>query len=88
MQSLPIEALDVVRVVALQREGREYEGTESVKRQPRVGDIGAVVHAYPAASGKALFEVEAVDRNGLTVWVAAFEAAELKLEAKHFDAGA
>jgi hypothetical protein len=88
MQALPIEELDMVRVVAIHRESREHEGTESVKRQPRVGDVGAVVHVYSSAAGKSLFAVEAVNKEGLTLWVADFQGTELKLEAKHDDAGA
>jgi hypothetical protein len=88
IQALPIEELDLVRVVALHRESRDHEGTESVKRQPRVGDVGAVVHVYSPVSGAPNFAVEAVDKEGLTLWVADFEANELKLEAKHHDAGA
>ena len=88
LQSLPIEELDVVRVVALHQKSRDYQGTESVARPPRVGDVGTVVHAYPPTSVERRFEVEAVDKDGRTLWVAAFEATELKLEAKHFHADA
>ena len=88
LQALPIEELDMVRVVALHRESREHEGTESVKRQPRVGDVGAVVHVYSPVPDKSIFAVEAVNKEGLTLWVAHFEEAELKLEAKHYAAGA
>lgn len=85
-QLLPIEELDVVRVVTLHQDFREFWGDDSVKRQPRVGDVGVVVRDYPVASGKALFEVEAMNTDGITLWVAAFDADELKLEEKHFDA--
>jgi hypothetical protein len=86
LSALPINELDVVRVVALRDEvggvGRTYCGSESVARAPRLGDVGTVVHAYPAMAGERRFEVEAVDSDGLTLWVADFAQAELKLEAK------
>jgi hypothetical protein len=88
LQSLPIEELDVVRVVALHQKGRAHEGTESVKREPRVGDMGTVVHVYEPKAGEPLFAVEAIDKDGLTLWLADLKGAELKLEAKHNAAGA
>lgn len=86
-RELPIEELDVVRVVALRNIDRSFEGTEGVKREPRVGDRGTVVHAHPTGSHEAAFIVEAVAPDGHTLWVADFVASELQLEVKHCVAG-
>ena len=46
--------LDVVRVVQFLKPTRYLSGTESVKCEPRIGDIGAIVHEYApkAARGR------------------------------------
>lgn len=82
-QVLPVEELDVVRVVALREKDRRFDGTEGVKREPRIGDTGTVVHAYATGEQEARFMVEAVAPSGHTLWVADFAAGELKLEVKH-----
>jgi len=83
MKSPPIEELDVVTVVALHQENRNFDGTEGCRRAPRVGDIGAVVHAYQTGKAEGAFAVEAVGPDGKTLWLADFVASELKLESKH-----
>ncbi|MBQ0936379.1 hypothetical protein [Ideonella paludis] len=88
LQSLPIEELDVVRVVALHQVARIYGGTATVERVPQVGDVGTVVHVYQPTSTERRFEVEAVDKDGFTLWIADFDAMELRLELKHFQSGA
>lgn len=86
-RELPIEELDVVRVVALRSCDRSFEGTEGVKRKPRVGDRGTVVHIHPTGSHEVAFIVEAVAPDGHTLWVADFFASELQVEVKHLAAG-
>lgn len=82
-QRLPIEELDVVRVVALREHERHFDGTEGVKRKPRIGDMGTVVHAHATGEQEPSFMVEAVAPSGHTLWVADFAAGELKLEVKY-----
>jgi hypothetical protein len=66
--------LDVVRVVHLLTLTRKVDGTTGVLRQPRVGDLGTIVHLL----GPHSFVVECVDADGQTAWVADFEAEELE----------
>ena len=71
--------LDVVRVVRLLEEVRPFVGTDSVKRAPRVGDVGTVVHDCAPGDDRAPLEVEMVESSGLTVWLATFSRSELQL---------
>jgi hypothetical protein len=71
---MPFRELEVVRVVRLLTPTREVCGTAGVSRQPRVGDVGSIVHVL----GPRAFIVECVDPEGLTAWVADFEAEELE----------
>lgn len=64
----------VARVINLQRPDRHFQGTDGVRRPPRVGDIGTIVYAYDLTS----FAVECVNADGLTVWLADFFSEELK----------
>ena len=68
---------DVVRVTQLLQPDRYYDGTQGVKRSPRVGDIGAIVHMPPGSNSWCI--VESVDNDGLTIWLADFVADELEL---------
>jgi hypothetical protein len=70
---------DVVRVARLLKPERPYEGTQSVARPPRVGDVGSIVHDYGAEGATELFAVEMVDPDGLTVWLADFGPDEIEL---------
>jgi len=83
MRLQTIEELDVVRVVALHENNRAFTGTDSVKRAPRIGDIGTVVHLLTAESGDTALVVEALAADGNTLWVADFLASELRLKTKH-----
>jgi plasmid stabilization system protein ParE len=71
---VPLREHDVVRVVRLLSPTREAGGTAQVSRQPRVGDVGTIVHVL----GPHSFIVECVDTQGLTAWIADFEAEELE----------
>lgn len=64
----------IVRVAHLHIADRPYQGTEGVRRPPRIGDLGTVVYAYDVTS----FTVECVNSDGLTVWLADFFAEELE----------
>ena len=70
---------DVVRVVHLARTDREFEGTETVRRRPQVGDIGTIVHSYGLADATAPLAVECVADDGPTIWLAHFSPDELEL---------
>jgi len=37
---------DIVRVVKLIQADRPYDGTESVRRPPKVGDVATICHEY------------------------------------------
>jgi hypothetical protein len=65
--------LDVVVIRALRSASRRVEGTDRVKRQPRIGDQGTVVEVI----GPQEYVVESVDDAGLTVWLADFAEDEL-----------
>jgi hypothetical protein len=65
--------LDTVVVRSLRTPTRKVDGTESVKRQPQVGDEGAIVHVL----GPHDYVVENVDAEGRTVWLADFHVDEL-----------
>jgi hypothetical protein len=67
--------LDVVRVTRLLTATRHVDGSSGAVRQPRIGDVGAIVHVF----GEKTFAVECVDAAGLTAWVADFEAEEIEL---------
>ena len=72
--------LDIVRVVALRQRSRAVSGTEGVLRDPRVGDIAAIVHLHPHRDGAPdAAIVECVDAQGRTIWLADFELEELTL---------
>jgi hypothetical protein len=68
--------LDTVVIANLLLSSRQVDGTRAVTRQPRVGDLGAVVHVL--SDGQYL--VECVDESGRTVWLAEFAASELSVQ--------
>ena len=70
---------DVVRVTRLLTRDRRFDGTESIRRAPKVGDVATICHEYDPHDTTAVVAVEMVDENGLTVWLADFERAELEL---------
>jgi len=65
--------LDVVLVRRLRSTTRPVDGTDGVKRQPRVGDQGTIVHV----PGPQSYVVENADRGGRTIWLADFVEDEL-----------
>jgi hypothetical protein len=66
---------DIVVVQSLRTPTRQLDGTQAVRRQPRVGDAGTIVHVL----GPHDYVVESVDTDGMTVWLADFHADELAL---------
>lgn len=70
---------DIVRVIKLIQADRPFDGTESAQRPPKVGDVATICHEYDSKNPTAAVAVEMVDSNGLTVWLADFERAELEL---------
>jgi len=69
--------LDQVQVVRLRHATREVDGTQRVRRQPRVGDLGTVVAVLQRGSEAPGYHVECVDDDGLTVWLTEFDRDEL-----------
>jgi|GraSoiStandDraft_24_1057298.scaffolds.fasta_scaffold2428765_1 hypothetical protein len=65
---------DVVRVVKLLQENRYYDGTESIKRSPQIGDTSTIVFLQDN-----FCIVECVDSEGYTIWVADFLVEELEI---------
>lgn len=74
---------DVVAVIKLLKPDRPFDGTESVSRPPRVGDVGTICHEYIPGDPRAPVVVEMVNGDGLTVWVADFDRSELALVQEH-----
>jgi len=75
----PIREYDAVRVVKLLKEPREFTGTSSVARAPRIGDVAVVCHEYIPSDPTAKIAVELIDNEGYTIWLADFDRAELEL---------
>lgn len=73
---------DIVRVVKLIQADRPYDGTEGVRRPPKVGDVATIGHEYDPKDLTAVVAVEMVNGDGLTVWLADFERTELELVRK------
>lgn len=74
-----IREFDIVRVVRLLERDRPFDGTVSVQRPPRLGDVATVVHEYDASHVNTPVAVEMVDEEGMTVWLADFLREELEL---------
>jgi hypothetical protein len=64
----------VVAVRRLATPTRHVMGSEDVRREPRVGDQGAIVSVLDADH----FSVECVDGEGRTLWLADFRRDELE----------
>ena len=77
--SMPLREYDVVRVARLNSADRGFEGTESVRRAPRVGDQATICELYAPNDPNASVAVEMVDGEGMTVWLADFAPDELEL---------
>jgi hypothetical protein len=58
---------------------RSYYGDKSVKRSPRIGEVGTIVHLVEKEGVVIGGVVEKTDAQGLTIWMADFAAEELKV---------
>lgn len=68
---------DVVRVKKLLTADRHYDGSESIKRPPGIGDRGTIVHVHTPTA----FIVECT-RGPDALWIADFRADEIELVSK------
>jgi hypothetical protein len=75
----PLREYDTVRIVRLLNADRFFGGTASVRRPPRVGDVGIICHEYQPDDPDAVVAVEMVDPEGFTIWLADFARDELEL---------
>ena len=66
---------DIVRIVRLEADERDVDGSGEPPSQPRVGEIGTVVDAV----GDDIYLVERCTDDGRTLWLAEFLAGELLL---------
>jgi len=71
---------DVVKVVSLLTESRRIDGTDSIMRQPKIGDVGTIVNVLDDAGYESKYIVESVNQDGMTVWLADFKHSELELK--------
>ena len=76
---MTLREYDLVRVVRLLTPTRWFDGTESVKRPPAVGDVATICHETDPSNPAAPVFVEMVDGDGMTIWLAKFEKEELEL---------
>jgi len=74
-----IREYDVVRVAFLKNQDRSFDGSDDVKRAPRIGDVATVCHEYSPNDPSSKVAVEKVTDDGLTVWLADFDRDELEL---------
>ena len=74
-----LKQYDLARVVRLLNENRTYDGTDSVGRAPRIGDVATICHEYEPSNPLASVAVEMVDESGRTIWLAEFSRDELEL---------
>ena len=72
-----LQKYDLVRVKQMIQSDRKYDGTEGVKRSPRVGDRGVIVYIPPGTNSWCI--VECMDQDGFTIWLADFVDDELEL---------
>jgi hypothetical protein len=75
MASPTFHPADVVRIVRLEAEARDVDGSADPPPQPRVGEMATVVEEVDDG----IYLVERCTDDGRTLWVAEFLAAELEL---------
>jgi hypothetical protein len=75
MASAPFYPADIVRVVRLEAEEREVDGSADPPPQPRVGEMGTIVEEVDDG----IYLVERCTDDGRTLWIAEFLAGELEL---------
>ncbi|MFZ1396368.1 MAG: hypothetical protein WAS33_05695 [Candidatus Promineifilaceae bacterium] len=72
------EEYTVVRVVELKTANRPFDGSETVKESPKVGDTGTIVH-ITTNSKETIYIVEKTNSLGQTIWLADFLQDEIEL---------
>lgn len=72
------EEYSVVQIVELKTANRPFDGTETVKKPPKVGDSGTIVH-ITSNSKETIYIVEKANSSGQTVWLADFLQDEIEL---------
>jgi len=70
---------DTVRIIKLLTPDRELTGDDELSRQPKVGDVGTVVHFNDVNNPKASMVVENTNDEGYCIWLADFFPEELEL---------
>ena len=75
MASAPLYPADIVRIVRLEAEERDVDGSADPPPQPRVGEMGTVVEEVDDR----IYLVERCTDDGRTLWIAEFLAGELEL---------
>jgi hypothetical protein len=72
---------DIVKVVHLHEVERSVQGSKDVTRQPKVGDVGTIVHVPPNSDlfDSPIYVVECVNDAGMTIWLADFQEDELEI---------
>lgn len=73
----PHEIHDIVEIARMNKTDRRFNGTESVKRPPAIGDRGTIVDIHENQDGSQFYTVESVDDKGNTIWFADFAFNEL-----------
>jgi hypothetical protein len=75
MPSSPLYPLDVVRIVRLEAEQRDVDGSTHPPPQPRIGETGTIVEEVDDG----IYLVERCTDDGRTIWLAEFMAGEIEL---------
>jgi len=68
MKAIVLREHDCVRVTMLLTPNRQSDGTEGVRRLPRIGDLATIVHEYQPNGPHATVAVEKVNADVYTVW--------------------
>ena len=71
-----IKFYDAVRITELRQPIRSNLAEGDI-RKPQIGDTAWVIEIYQSPPG---YELECSDKNGVTEWMQAFSADEIKLE--------
>ena len=74
---MTLEVYDVVRVIAQISSDRIDAGVSGA-RDIRVGDLGAIVMVLTAPGTRTAYEIECVDHDGHTRWLATLFAEEIE----------
>jgi hypothetical protein len=82
-QKMPgLKQYDVVRVLSVLRVQVE-DAPRIGTRSPRIGDTGTIVEILRAADSSDSYMVEAVEKDGTTLWLTDFPAEALEVIVPH-----